>query len=483
MRILMWFRSDLRTCDNTALHHACSLADQGVIGVFLLSGAQWQSHDWGAVKVDFALRNLAALSAELVKRRIPLLIRRVERFSAAPGALLSLAREHRCDGVYFNKEYELNEHRRDQKTIAAFEAAGLAARGFDDQTILPPDLLRTGEGRWYTVFTPYKNAWLAEVKKRLPIEPLGEPRKQIDTGIAGDDPPAKVAGYCPSPIPAGLWPAGQKEAARRLEKFIAGRLFGYKDRRDLPGVEGTSALSPYLAVGAISPRQCLAAAAEANGGALDRGRIGAVAWINELIWREFYRGVMVGFPRVCMHQPFKLDTLRIRWNDDRSLFDRWREGKTGVPIVDAAQRQLLATGWMHNRLRMITAMFLTKDLLIDWRWGERHFMHHLIDGDLASNNGGWQWSASTGTDAAPYFRIFNPWTQSRNFDGQGGFIRRHCPELASLDDDGIHAPHELPPLIRDTVEYPDPIVDHAAARRRVMEAFGAVKMKGEDQGR
>jgi deoxyribodipyrimidine photo-lyase len=475
MRSLMWFRSDLRTIDNTALSHACSRSTRGVVGIFLVAPAQWRDHDWGESKVDFVLRNVAALAEELARLNIPLLIRRADRFADAPSTLLDIARDCRCDALFHNREYELNELRRDEQVVQTFNDASIAVESFDDQTILPPDLLRTGQGGWYTVFTPFKKRWIEEVKTRLPLGPRILPQRLPPTGIAGQPVPTRIDGFGPSPVAAATWPAGQRHAADRLARFIEQRLEHYKDRRDTPGIDGTSSLSPYLACGAISVRQCLQAALDANHGKLDQGRLGAVTWISELIWREFYRHVMVGYPRVCMHQPFKLDTRRIRWSEDRTAFDRWCAGRTGVPIVDAAMRQLAAVGWMHNRLRMIAAMFLTKDLLIDWRWGEQHFARNLVDLDLASNNGGWQWSASTGTDAAPYFRIFNPVAQSRRCDPDGSFIRRYVPELVSLDDRAIHDPSQLPPLLRAGLDYPDPIVDHAQARRRVLQAFTAIR--------
>jgi len=270
----------------------------------------------------------------------------------------------------------------------------------------------------------------------------------------------------------GLWPAGEAAALKRLEAFCAKGLMDYKARRDLPAVSGTSALSPYLTVGSLSPRTAMAMAQHANGGSADGGQQGAATWMSELIWREFYKHVLAHFPRVCMHRPFKPETARLKWEDNPAHLKAWQEGRTGFPIVDAAQRQLLATGWMHNRLRMITAMFFTKDLLLDWRLGERHFMRCLIDGDLSANNGGWQWSAGTGTDAAPYFRIFNPTTQSEKFDPDGEFIRTWVPELAKVSSKDIHDP---PPLLRARLGYPPPIVDHARARDRTLKAWKALK--------
>ncbi|MHC4092761.1 MAG: cryptochrome/photolyase family protein, partial [Planctomycetota bacterium] len=257
-------------------------------------------------------------------------------------------------------------------------------------------------------------------------------------------------------------------ARRRLRTFVSQRIEHYDEARDFPAKNGTSALSPYLAAGILSPRQCLSAALEANSGRLDSGNKGVTTWISELIWREFYRHVLIGLPRVCMNRPFRSGTDRLPWRCDEGQFHAWCEGRTGVPIVDAGMRQLAQTGWMHNRLRMIAAMFLTKDLFIHWRWGERCFMRHLVDGDFANNNGGWQWSASTGTDAAPYFRIFNPIIQSRRFDGNGDFIRRFVPELRGVPVAAVHEPHSGS---CQSPDYPKPIVDRNTVRERVTKAF------------
>jgi len=275
-------------------------------------------------------------------------------------------------------------------------------------------------------------------------------------------------------VPASTWPAGEREALRRLDRFVEERIERYDVDRDHPAIEATSTLSPYLACGVISPRQCLAAVADVHEGSIDTTGAGAKTWISELVWREFYRHVLFGFPRVCRGRPFKPETEALNWCDDSDAFRAWCEGRTGVPIVDAAMRQLARTGWMHNRLRMIVAMYLTKDLFVDWREGERFFMHQLVDGDFANNNGGWQWSASTGTDAAPYFRVFNPTSQSRRYDSHGEFIRTWCPELQHLDDRSIHEPASLSAERRGGLDYPAPLVDHAEARRRTLAEWGRI---------
>ncbi|HVP12097.1 MAG TPA: deoxyribodipyrimidine photo-lyase [Phycisphaerae bacterium] len=470
MRALVWFRSDLRVDDNTALSAACAAADRGIAGVFLLSPRQWRRHDWADIKVEFLLRNLACLAERLKRWRIPLLVREAATFADVPDVLLALANRLQCDALYFNREYEVNEQRRDAAVAKTFEREGIAVRSFHDQTIVPPDALRTSTGRFYTMFAPFKRAWIACVREREPA-PVPAPRPQPALVCAPDSIPESVAGFDLSKGSLEEWPAGERYAAARLSTFVDRRLASYKQLRDFPGSEATSRLSPYLAIGVISPRRCLAEARQANRGRLNDGRAGPATWISELVWREFYRHVLIGYPRVSMNRAFKPATERLPWRHDEEPFQAWCEGRTGFPIVDAGMRQLFRTGWMHNRLRMIVAMFLSKDLFIDWRRGEQHFMRHLVDGDLANNNGGWQWSASTGTDAVPYFRVFNPWLQSRKCDPDGEFIRRWVPELRCVDPRVLHHPPLLARERRAGLAYAQPICDHEAARQRVIEAF------------
>ncbi len=467
MRALMWFRADLRTSDNTALHHACRHASDGVLAVFTICPKQWKRHDWGSIKVGFVLENLRALSGSLAKLNIPLKLIQTPTFNAVPQKLLRVAREYDCDALFYNEEYEVNEHTRDDEVRQKFEAKGIQVRAFRDQVILNVREIRTGTGGWYTVFTPFKRKWCALLDEDGPPTIRSKPRKQAVLGIEADAVPDSVRGF-PVDDRAELWPAGERESATRLRKFAEERITEYERNRDFPSINGTSTLSPYLSVGVISPRQCLEIAVAANNGRVSSGKKGPDTWISELIWREFYRHILIGFPRVSKHRPFKLETDNLPWRTDERQFKAWCTGQTGFPLVDAAMRQLVQTGWMHNRLRMVVAMFLTKDLFIDWRWGEKFFMQHLVDGDLASNNGGWQWSASTGTDAAPYFRIFNPYSQSRKYDPQAEFIERFVPELRGINGIDMHEPQLG--LIGGSI-YPKPIIDRAESRDRVMETF------------
>ncbi|APX94567.1 deoxyribodipyrimidine photo-lyase [Halomonas sp. 1513] len=465
---LVWFRSDLRTHDNTALAEAAARGP--VIAVFLRCLEQWQQHGHGANKLDFWGRGVAALRDDLSGLNIPLLHRDIGRFDAAPEALLAIAREHGACALHVNAEYPLDERRRDEQVAAAFDEAGLAFHAHRDAVTFSPGELLTGQGDYYSVFTPFAKAWHRQVdaeRLRLRETPAPQARLAIES-----DPLPALPSLNDSPVDGRYWPAGQGPAADRLERFLRYRGKHYHQQRDFPAVRGTSELSPYLALGMISHRQCLQAVLSENVGQLADGDAGLSAWVSELIWREFYQHIVVGFPRVCRHRAFQQHTEALAWRDDDAGFAAWCEGRTGYPLVDAAMRQLVRTGWMHNRLRMVTAMFLTKHLLIDWRRGERFFLRHLVDGEFAANNGGWQWAASTGTDAAPYFRIFNPTTQSTRFDPQADFITEFVPELSSLPTKKRHAP--VGDLL-DSADYPPPIVDHKAARARALDAFKALK--------
>lgn len=466
-RQLVWLRSDLRIHDNTAL--AAAAAKGPVIAVFLRSVSQWQSHGHGANKIDFWARGVAALKGSLNGLNIALLHRDIDSYDEAPQTLLDIAHEHQVERLHFNHQYPLNERRRDQAVQAAFKQAGINAQGHHDAVAFAPGSLLTGKGDYYGVFTPFSKAW----HKHVTAEQLtlrDTPAVQSPLAINSDPLPA-LPTLEQTAIDGRQWPAGEDAASDHLERFLRFRGRHYKAQRDFPKVRGTSELSAYLALGMISHRQCLQAVMNENSGHLADGDSGLTTWVNELIWREFYQHVAVGFPQVCRYQPFQAHTRHLAWRDDDQGFQAWCEGRTGYPLVDAAMRQLVNTGWMHNRLRMVTAMFLSKHLLIDWRRGEAFFMQHLIDGEFCANNGGWQWAASTGTDATPYFRIFNPTTQSTRFDPNGEFIAHWLPELATLPAKERHAP---PQNKLAQLAYPAPIVDHKAARQRALDAFKAL---------
>ncbi|PBP98218.1 deoxyribodipyrimidine photo-lyase [Pseudomonas congelans] len=468
---LIWLRSDLRAQDNTALTAAMERGP--TLAVYLLSPAQWRSHDDADCKVDFWLRNLVELEQALGELNVPLLIREADTWDQAPEVLAKLCTQFKVEGLHLNQEYGINETRRDQAVQKAMEKAGVQFNSYLDQLLFKPGSILTKTGNYFQVFTQFKKVCYTRMHEAMP-HPIRTPKAQPAQSIKSDTVPDQVKGFAtPSKALRGLWPAGEAEAKRRMHAFADEQISYYKTERDFPAKPGTSQLSAYLAAGVISPRQCLHAALASNQGEFETGDVGTVTWINELLWREFYKHTLVGYPRVSRHRAFRPETEALKWRDAPEELRAWQEARTGLPIIDAAMRQLLETGWMHNRLRMVVAMFLTKNLLIDWREGERFFMRHLIDGDLASNNGGWQWSSSTGTDSAPYFRIFNPLSQSERFDPEGVFIKRWLPELADMNKKQIHDPSSIGDLF-GAADYPKPIVDLSKSRARALAAFKAL---------
>lgn len=456
---LHWFRSDLRLHDNLALSAAQRAGT--VVALYIATPQQWRSHDDAPIKQDYWRRNLHALEAELAALGIPLVCAEVPSYAGIPALLARLLPLWKVGALHCNREYACNEAARDAAVLAVCRELGVAMQVHDDHVLAAPERVLNKSGEPFKVFTPFARTLRALLQHGLPeaqrlrrqqaptLQPFAEQRALHELGWAGS-----AAHW------ERLWPAGEKAALKLLDAFCKTRVAGYRLQRDLPAVNGTSKLSPALAAGVLSVRECWRRATQWDGGD------GALTWQNELLWRDFYKGVMTHFPHVCRKRAWRSDVGHVPWRHDREEFTAWCEARTGIPLIDAAMRQLQHTGWMHNRLRMLTATFLSKHLLIDWRWGERWFMQHLVDGDFAANNGGWQWCASTGTDAAPYFRVFNPVTQSKRFDPEGAFIRQWLPELAALDSAAIHAPGLLRPA-----GYPPPLVDLGFGRERALNAF------------
>ena len=461
---IWWIRRDLRLADNDALATALSHARR-VIPAFILDPALLEGPTAAEKRTAFLMAGLRSLDSDLRTRGSRLVVRR----GRPVAELARLAAETGATAMFAEEDHSAYARQRDSAVAAELPLvfAGSSA-------IRPPGLVLKADGSPYTVFTPFSRAWLAVGPlRRGDLQPA--PERLPDPGdAAGESIPVTH-----SPDSPDLFPAGEGEAQRRLEQFIAERSAAYAESRHRMDLEATSGLSPYLRFGMISARAAAIAATEVQSAAQGTQESkGASAWLNELIWRDFYIHILAHFPHVS-RESFRESMRDIQWRNDRAEFDAWRDGRTGYPVVDAAMRQLRRTGWMHNRARMIVASFLVKDLLIDWRWGERWFMNNLIDGDPAANNGGWQWTAGTGTDAAPYFRVFNPITQGVKFDPDGEYVRCWVPELDRIPAPAIHEPWQLGPLEQRAAgciighDYPHPIVDHAAARERALAAFGA----------
>jgi len=480
MRIaLHWFRRDLRLADNTALDAAARHADL-VVPLFVLDERLLHAPDIGAPRVAFLLDSLRSLAHDLERAGSRLLVRRGDPVRE----VIAAARALGARAIFANDDYGPYGQRRDAAVRDAAQAHGIAWHGHKDLVLVEPTECVKDDGTPYSVFTPYARRWRA-VEKTPPL-PRPALRAIPDTLWRT----AKGVALPPGPEALGLTleariePGGAAQAEACLAEFVATHLLDYRSARDFPALDATSHLSPHLKFGTISPRTVYAAVAEAIGpglAALDPQKPGralepaaalrlreAGTFLNEICWRDFYQAILFHFPRVAS-APFQKGFAGFAWPEQNmELIAAWRDGRTGFPIVDAAMRQLAGTGWMHNRLRMVVAMFLTKTMLVDYRVGERIFMQRLVDGDLAANNGGWQWSASTGTDAAPYFRIFNPLAQAKKFDPDGDFVRRFVAELREVPGALVHEPSREPLLLAQT-GYPPPCVDYAANRARALE--------------
>ncbi|MGO1297082.1 MAG: deoxyribodipyrimidine photo-lyase [Vibrio sp.] len=465
---LVWLRRDLRSIDNAALNRAIK-SGEPVAALFIATPKQWQYHDMAPIQADLIYRRLFELQKELNAYSIPLLYRQCDDFTQSVDLLLDVAAELKAKHIYVNKDYELNETLRDQHAEQLCDDRDIGWSGFDDKCVQAPGSVLNQQGEYFKVFTPFKKAWLKQVSwpqitKTVPVTTAAALSNTAQQWLWSHD---QVFDY--PRVDSGDYVVDFDGIRQQLRSFCHQTVNEYQTQRDYPAEEGTSLLSPYLAIGALSPRQCMARLqAETPSGQLSEG---ATTWLSEVIWREFYQHLMYFEPRLCKGDNFHRWAKNIQWQHNDRYFQAWSQGRTGYPIVDAAMRQLNNTGWMHNRLRMITASFLTKDLHIHWRHGEQYFMRQLVDGDYAANNGGWQWSASTGCDGQPYFRIFNPTTQSEKFDPTGEFIRRWVPELSALDNKTIHQPWKA----EQTLNYPQPIVDHKAEREVTLSLYKQAK--------
>ena len=470
MEALVWFRSDLRLEDNPALRNAFENSKK-VHAIFIFSIKQLKKHNEANVKIDFIINNLFLLEKKLTELNVPLTIIESDGFEYDASLIGKFIEKKNIDKAFWNNQFGEDEAVRDNLVQSELDSKNIKVSIFNDQIVYEPSFLKTGQGLPYSVFTPFKRKWIENFDMEfLDIEYQYEPRESLNysSNIRDFDFNFETTHQ----VNMDLWPAGEDEAEIKLLKFLDEKVINYSKNRNDPILDGTSRISAYLASGIISSKKCILEALKINNFEFSSGHIGVTKWIDEIVWREFYKNIMFSFPKVSKGQPFQDYSKAIKWRYDENEFIAWKEGKTGFPIVDAAMRQLIHEGWMHNRLRMVVAMFFTKNMLHDWRLGEAYFMQNLIDGDFSSNNGGWQWSSSTGTDAAPYFRIFNPITQSTNFDKNGEFIKKYVPELKELDKSVIHNP---PKEHRKYCKYPEPILDLKESRLRAIEAFKQAK--------
>lgn len=471
-RVLVWFRRDLRDHDHAALFHALKDA-RAVYCVFVFDTEILDALENRADRrVEFILASLRELRERLRDGGGGLHV----LHGRARELLPQFAAELGVQAVYANYDYEPQALARDRAIASSLQATDRDFCTFKDQVIFEKDEILTGDRRPYSVFTPYKRAWLRKLApfyvKAYPVERYADALARCEPA---DLPTLAQIGFRESNLRTLKLPAGMSGARALLDDFVA-RIDQYAARRDFPAIRGPSYLSVHLRFGTISVRELVRVA-------IERDSEGAQTWLSELIWRDFYFAILHHFPHVA-GQPFRAEYQALEFDNRKDMFKAWCEGRTGYPIVDAAMRQINQSGYMHNRLRMVAATFLVKDLHVDWRWGERYFAANLNDFDLAANNGGWQWSASTGCDAQPYFRIFNPVLQSRRFDPEGRFLRQYLPELARVPGSYIHDPWTMPAAMQRDCncvigrDYPAAIVDHDAARRKTLQRYGVARKRG-----
>ncbi|MDX2176745.1 MAG: deoxyribodipyrimidine photo-lyase [Candidatus Sumerlaeia bacterium] len=477
--IIVWFRRDLRLADNPALHAAVETG-RPVVPVFIESGSEEAPWQPGGAARWWLHQSLAALGKSLAQAGAPLVLRQ----GAALAQLERLLGETGATAVYWNRLYEPALIERETRIKAALKARGVEARSFKSAVLLEGHEIATKQGKPYTVFSPF---WRAVVAMEEPAPALPAPERLHAPGAAPESLPLEALGLLPRiDWAAGMreeWSPGEAGALRRLARFTDRAMPDYDEERNRPDHYGTSRLSPHLHWGEVSPRQVWHAARRASRGADAAARGAADHFLREVGWREFAHHLLTHFPRTD-REPLRADFAAFPWREDAALLRAWRRGRTGYPIVDAGMRELWATGWMHNRVRMIVASFLVKHLLQPWQRGAEWFWDTLVDANLANNTLGWQWSAGCGADAAPYFRIFNPVLQAEKFDPDGAYTRRWVPELAKLAAPHIHKPWMLSPAVLRAAgvslgaDYPRPVVDHAQARERALAAFAAIRKGG-----
>lgn len=469
---LVWFRQDLRIADNDALAQAAANHDT-VVAVVCSWEGQWQQHDWAPIKRDLYERQLNYLGRDLAQKGIQLHHIELDTYADTPKAMQRFAQKNQVKACYANRDYALDELRRDHAVDGWLEEHDVACHWFDSNLLVKPGEVKPKTSAYYKKFTPFFKQWLSAVREQG-VGAASQVKNQPETQFTA----IQLSG---EKHDASAWAGSEETIRQRLRRFVQEQAADYQRLRDTPSVDATSRLSPFFELGVISPwavARLLQRQSPEFPYGLDEG---AHTWLSELAWREFYQHLMFHVPRLSKGKAFLEYTDEFPWRQSDSDFKRWCEGRTGFPIVDAGMRQLNAEGWMHNRVRMIVANFLVKDLHLDWRLGERYFMQHLIDGSFAANNGGWQWSASTGTDAAPYFRVFNPARQSEKVDPQGDYIRKWVNQLNDVPTKYIHEPHQYLRARGGSNDgngkdsYPAPMVDHQQARDEFISTFKGIK--------
>lgn len=466
---LIWLRKDIRQNDHEAFFNANKFGDP-IIAVYIANFSKFSLSKICKGQIQLILDSLGLLKDELKEKNIPLFFKST-RGSSFKDVMMEVLKKYNIKQVFFHHVFDPYEIKEQRHVEALCKFLSIDTYIYNDQLMLDPHTVLTGSKTPFKMFTPFYNYYLRHQMIALDCKPFRSPSKQSIKTYVSSKIPRSIKGF-ESQIKFDQYPRSTAQALKRLQNFLKNKVARYHLDRDRPDLSGTSFLSSSLAIGLITVKQCILEASKFNKNQIQGPCIGLNTWISELIWREFYRYILVHNPHILEGEPFNLKTNKLKWNKKKDLYSAFVNAKTGVPIVDAAIVQLKETGWMHNRLRMIVASFLVKNCNIDWRLGEAFFYKHLIDADFASNNGGWQWSSSVGVDAAPYFRIMNPFLQSKKFDPQGNFIAKFLPNFSLLESSKRHDPSTKD---REEIGYCMQVLDVKKTRLSAIKRFSEIK--------
>ncbi|WP_343191953.1 deoxyribodipyrimidine photo-lyase [Buchnera aphidicola] len=459
---LMWFRNDLRIHDNTALHFCCKDPLIKVLSIFISTPSQWQKHDMSFKKSEYIYKNLLELKKNMLSLGIPLDIHESMNFATSIQFIIQFCKKNKITDMFYNYEYEINEKKRDVSITQLLNKENILIHRFHDSVILPPDKICTKNGKIYQCFYFFKKNIINQLKE---TSLKCWPKPNIRNSIKYTKKKIPFT-YKREKIQTKIYPIGEEQALNQLIFFIEKNIENYELTYNIPYLNTTSLLSVCLSIGVLSPRQCLYFLFKKT--MFTSKKKYQCRWFNELLWREFYKYLLINNPQLSKYESLLNFEKKIKWNSNENHLLAWKNGKTGYPIIDAGMRQLKEYGWIHNRIRMICACFLVKNLLIDWRIGEKYFISKLIDGDLAINNGNWQWIASVGINSMPYFQIFNPINQIKKFDSQGLYIKKYLPELRKVPPSDISIPYNWSYKTGKKINYPIPIIDYNVTKKKFL---------------
>ncbi|AAO27003.1 deoxyribodipyrimidine photolyase [Buchnera aphidicola str. Bp (Baizongia pistaciae)] len=469
---LMWFRNDLRLSDNSALHFSCRNNASTVLALFIATPKQWERHCLAPKKKMLIYKNIVALKKKITELGIIFYYYESTDYLESTNYIIEFCKIHKVTSIFFNLEYEFYERQRDKIIKKKLKKNNIIINCFHDSVLITPGSIKNSYGKMYKKFSYFKYKCIKQLQLNIPSCFPKPQNKNLHDHYSLDFTIPIFHTYLEK-FDANIFPIGEDIVYEKLKFFIKYAFNKYNFDQEIFELNSTSMLSAHLSIGVISPRQCVTLLFKEYPDIIHK--LEECKWINELLWREFYQHLLYFYPNIGQNQSLYHWENRIKWDNNLYYLNLWKQGNTGYPIIDAGMRQLKQLGWISNRLRMITASFLVKNLLIDWRKGEEYFMSQLIDGDFASNNGNWQWIASVGTDSMPYFRIFNPMLQSKKFDINAKFIRKYIPELSNVSTYNIHNPCDNNKTNKIHSKYPQPIINYYHSKKKTLLVFKHAK--------